>query len=140
MTECARESEVLEMLDAGRQIEQWNPELRAHFETCPACKEVAEVATALRQSYDSAAANAHIPTPGSVWWRAELRSRRQAVRAAERPLHFAHAVAAAATLGVATALLVRIFPWLGQHLALVGSVIALIAAAPVALYYALSNK
>jgi hypothetical protein len=140
MTECMRESEVLGMIEAGRQIEQWNPELRGHFENCPSCKEVAEVATALRESYDSAAVNAHVPTAGSVWWRAELRSRREAVRAAERPLNVAHAVAAAATLGVATALLVRMFPWLGQHLALVGSVIALIAVAPAALYYVLSDK
>jgi len=140
MSECVRESEVFQMIDAGRAIEQWNPDLRTHLATCEACRSVAEIAAALRETYDTGASHASIPTAGSVWWRAELRSRREVVRAAERPLNFAHAVAAAAMLGVATALLVRMFPWAGQHLALVGSIIALITVAPVVFYYAISDK
>jgi hypothetical protein len=140
MTPCVRESQVLEMLAAGREPEQWDADLRTHVKGCETCTEVFEIAAALRAVYDSDAANASLPSAGSVWWRAELRSRREAVRAVERPLAFAQAFAAAATLAVATAFLVRIFPWFGQHLAVACLMIAVIAVAPVALYFSLSNK
>jgi len=40
-----------------------------------------------------------------VWWRAAIRARAEAIRAAERPLTWVHAVAGAIAVGVTAALL-----------------------------------
>ena len=128
------------MLKAGRHPQRWDGDLRGHLNLCESCREVVDMATALKELYAAEASRASVPSADAMWWRAELRSRREAVRSAERPLAFAQAFAGAVILGVSTALLVRVVPWLDQHLALASLIIVLIAVAPVALYFAFSDK
>ncbi len=138
MTPCVREQEMFEAVQAGRLND--DVELCAHSQSCESCKSVIEVALALRDDYQAAAKQAQVPSAGLVWWRAELRLRREAMRAVERPLTFVYAFAAAAILGVAAALAVQVFPWFTQHLVLALSLVATIALAPVAFYFVLSDK
>ena len=139
MNECSRERQILESLRFDGQIESLTDDLRAHLEACEMCRHAVEISQFLHEHYETVA-NVPLPSASLVWWRAELRSRREAMRAVERPLNIAHAFAAAATIGVAAALLVREFGWFAEHLALAVSLFALIAIAPLALYFALSSK
>jgi hypothetical protein len=53
--------------------------------------------------------DAHLPPSGVVWWRAQLRAREDAARAAARPLAFIHGVAASVAVWLVVAL-VRAVP------------------------------
>src|SRR5579862_9010241 len=111
MKECIREHEVVEVVTSGRWPEACDPELRAHALSCPVCKDVAFVATALHEEREAAVASAGVPSAGLVWWRAELRARREAVRAAERPMTLVQSLAAASTAGVVVALAGGMLPF-----------------------------
>ena len=105
MLECDREQDVLDALSAGRWPERCDAELRAHVTSCPACGDLADVATALLDDRDSAWRDARVPPSGVVWWRAQLRAREEAARAAARPLAFIQGVAASFAVWLVVALL-----------------------------------
>jgi len=150
MKECIREYEIVEAVTSGRWPEACDPDLRNHAMTCAICKDVVLVATALHEERDSAVAAAGIPSAGLVWWRAELRARREAVRAVERPMKCVHSLAAASAAGVAVALIGGMLPSVRQMLTaftnlpelglLIGGFATLIVVAPIALYFVFSDK
>jgi hypothetical protein len=107
--ECDREQDVLDALSAGRWPDRCDADLRAHVESCGLCTDLAEVATALLDDHDSAWREARVPPSGVVWWRAQLRAREEAARAAGRPLAFIQGVAASFALWLVVAL-VRAVP------------------------------
>ena len=113
----------------------------------------------MREDYATVISDVRVPSAGLVWWRAELRARREAVRAAERPLTLVHAFAGACALGALIALLVQMsalfrqtftttfLGWLPetpsvvlQHLPLTLSLAVLLVLTPVALYFVFSDK
>jgi hypothetical protein len=158
MIECLRESELIELICSGRWPEHCGAELRSHIEGCAVCSETVKVASALHSDFVNAASGARIPSAGVVWWRSELRMRREAVQSAERPLTIIHAFAGAAALGITVALLVQMSAWfsetfatlldwlpapaaiLQQHLFLAAALAALIVVTPVALYWTFSGR
>ena len=150
-TECVRETAVVEAVTSGN----WTDELRSHAATCAVCADLAEVADALHGDYAVAAKDVQIPSAGLVWWRSELRVRREAIKAAERPMTFVHAFGGACAVGVLIAVLAEMSPWLKgllprgpfdavgllyQHLPLAFVLGAILLLAPVALYFVLSDK
>jgi hypothetical protein len=153
-TECVREVEVLEAVTSGN----WTDELRSHAASCAVCTDVVEVADALHNDYAHAlleAKDVHVPSAGLVWWRSELRARREAMKAAERPITLAHAFGGACAVGVLIAVLAQMSPWLkgllpagpfdavgllSQHVPLVLMLGAVLVLAPVALYFVFSDK
>ena len=150
MKECIREHEVVEAVTSGRWPEACDPELRAHALSCPVCKDVTFVATALYEEREAAVAGAGVPSAGLVWWRAELRARRDAVRAAERPMTLVQSLAAASAAGVVVALIGGMLPFVRYLLAafsnlpelglLMGGLATLLVVAPIALYFVFSDK
>jgi len=107
---CTREQDVLDAVASGR----WSGELRAHAASCAVCADVADVARAFRD--DEAwgpgglgGSNIQVPPSGRVWWRAELRARQEAARAAAAPIGVVHAVAA--ICAAALALVVAGLQW-----------------------------
>ena len=150
MKECVREHEIVETVTSGRWPEACDPDLRSHAMTCPVCKDVVLVAVALHEERDSAVAKAGVPSAGLVWWRAELRARREAVRAVERPMKWVHSLAAASAAGVGVALVGGMLPFVQQLLTaftnlpelglLIGGLATLIVVAPIALYFVFSDK
>jgi hypothetical protein len=148
--ECVREYEIVEAITSGRWPEACDPDLRSHAGTCAICKEVILVASALHEERDSEIATAGIPSAGLVWWRAELRARREAVRAVERPMKWVHSLAAASAAGVAVALIGSMLPSVQEMLTafthlpeiglLVGGLATLLVVAPIALYFVFSDK
>ena len=122
---------------------------------------MASVAVALQDDYASASQSVRIPSAGLVWWRTELRARREAVRKAERPITWVQAFGGACATGVLLALLGRILPWFQQSMSgLIDSTdspmidiitqnhlllsltlgVFLLVLASVAIYFALSDK
>jgi hypothetical protein len=109
MTECRFEEDVLAAVAAGT----WDAapdDLKTHVGTCRTCGDLALVSSLLRQDHAAAVAHADVPSSGQVWWRAQVRARAEAARAAARPLFIAQAVAAAALVGALTAVVTWLWP------------------------------
>jgi hypothetical protein len=102
--ECDREQDVLDAMAAGRWPGRCDEELRAHVNACGTCRDLADVATALLSDQETARRQARVPPAGVVWWRAQLRAREDAARAAGRPVAFIQGVAASVAVWLLIAL------------------------------------
>ena len=118
---CSREAEVLESILAGRWAGT-ESELHEHAASCAPCGELASVAAALQAEYQAALRDAHVPSSGVVWWRAQRREREEALLAATRTITVVQtasvigAVAIALTiLGGITAMSTNWHSWLMQY-------------------------
>jgi hypothetical protein len=125
--DCPHEQEVLDMLAARRWPDRCEPELEAHIRACAICADLTASAAALLDEHESAWGEARVPPSVVVWWRAQVRAREEAARAAARPIAFVQGVAASCALWVAISLL-RAFPpqpglnWRGWATVFVGKV------------------
>ena len=97
--ECAHEQDLLDAIAAGRWPARGDEALRQHVAECSVCGDLAEVAAPLKIAGDELWETVHVPSSGTVWWRAQTRARREAAREAARPVTIAHG------LGYALALL-----------------------------------
>jgi hypothetical protein len=97
---CPWESEVLAAVLEHRWPDAVDSALREHAAGCAACGEVAAVAGALGEARGRSAEEASLPDAGLVWWRAKLRARREAARAAGRPITAAQVLALACACGL----------------------------------------
>jgi hypothetical protein len=131
--ECPRESDVLDAVASARWPDRVSPELVAHVTACAVCTDVAIVAQALRDDEDTAERDAGVPPSGQVWWRAEMRARQEAVRAASRPIAIAQCAAAALTLGLTLVAGVLAWPWIQRYVSTLGARPATLTASPFAL-------
>ena len=104
MNECDREEDVLDALAARRWPDRAPDDLRLHVTTCTVCADLAEVATAVLDDRQQLWSEARVPPAGVVWWRAQLRAREDAARAAGRPVAFIQGVAASVSLWLMVAL------------------------------------
>ena len=107
--ECNREIEIVETITSGRWPAGCTDELKLHAASCPVCRDVVRVALALTQDRSDALQAVRIPSAGLVWWRSEMRARRDAVNKANRPLQIVECVAALCVIVAAAAL----FRWFG---------------------------
>jgi hypothetical protein len=103
MIDCPREQDLLDALASSRWPARCEPELRAHVESCHVCADTLAVALPLLTEAEIAYASAHVPSSGIVWWRAQLRARQEAERAASRPIAIVQAVACACALALVAA-------------------------------------
>jgi hypothetical protein len=99
--ECPREQELLEALAAGRWPDGAVAELETHAAGCGSCSDLLAVALPLLREQELAERHAHIPSSAVVWWRAQMRARREAVDAATRPIALTQGVAMACAAGLA---------------------------------------
>jgi hypothetical protein len=127
--ECPREAEIIGAVLAGRiragrraDSDSERSELTGHAEGCEVCRELLLVASAVREDGEHQLAAVQVPPAGQVWWRAAIRSRLDAARAAERPITWAHGVAgacmagfAAGVIGIAWPTVERGLGWLGDR-------------------------
>ncbi len=109
-TECPHEQDVLDALAAQRWPERCDSDLRTHVSGCALCSDLVEVASALLGDRESAWKDARVPPAQVVLWRAQVRAREDAVRAAARPLAFIQGVAASVAVWLAVAI-ARAVPW-----------------------------
>lgn len=97
---CEFEAEVLAAAVEGRWPEAVDAPLREHAETCRICAETALVAGAIESAREESRAAAVLPDAGRVWWLAQLRARREAIQAAERPITLVQVIAFACATGL----------------------------------------
>ncbi len=102
-TECAFEEEVLAAVVESRWPERVDAHLREHAASCAICRDLVEVAGAISDVRDQMIAPILIPGAGRVWWIAQLRARREAIREAGRPITAVHVIAFACAVGLAGA-------------------------------------
>lgn len=107
--ECDREEDVLDALASGRWPSRCDDDIRAHVSSCGVCADLVEVAAAVVEDRDVLWREARVPPPGVVWWRAQLRAREEAARAAVRPVAFIQGNAASVAVWLAVSL-VRAIP------------------------------
>jgi hypothetical protein len=118
---CPYEEDVLTTLKASRWPDGCDPALRAHVDSCASCSELVDLASALLEDHRALAAEAQLPSSAIVWWRAQMRSRREAAQVVTQPITFVQGliVACAAGLTVAAAgffipTFRRAFQWFGS--------------------------
>ena len=72
------------------------------------CSELAGIVKLVRDDFEHAVQHARVPTAEIVWWRAQMRAREHAARAAARPILFAQALGVAAAIGLVISLAGRL--------------------------------
>lgn len=102
--ECVREQDVLDAIASHRWPERANDDLRQHVASCAICADLVEVVRPLLDEGEHATEEARLPPANVVWWRAQIRARNEAARAATWPLTLAHGAAVASVVAVAIGL------------------------------------
>jgi len=148
--ECSHETDILDAVASGRWPERVDVELREHAAACAICSEVAVVSSLYREDYSAAMDQIRVPSAGLVWWKSELRARREAVRVASRPITLVAGIAgtcAVAVLAVVLMALSKQFDMaavsafvLAQPMVLWVVLAAILALTPVALYFVYSDE
>ena len=98
--ECEFESEVLTAVLQSRWPERTDAALRAHVAGCAICSDVAAVAGVIENAREDMQAEVAVPDSGRVWWLARVRARREAAKAAARPITATQLIAGACAVGL----------------------------------------
>lgn len=98
---CPREPELGLLLDRGQWPDACSKELLEHVAHCRTCRELALVKQAFSRERTKAAGEAHLESPGVLWWRAQLRRRNAAIQRIGRPLLGAQVFALATCVAAA---------------------------------------
>ena len=93
--ECEFEADVLAAVIQSRWPDRVDGELREHVKTCPICGDVAAVANAIECSREDVPV---LPDSGLVWWKAQMRARREALETVSRPITAVQIVAFACAM------------------------------------------
>ncbi len=109
--ECEFEAETLAAVRQGRWPGRADADLRAHVAGCGTCSDVVAVAGAFEEARGELCAQAAIPDSARMWWRAQLRARREAAEAAGRPITAAQAIALACAAGLFGACFGAVSTW-----------------------------
>jgi len=141
LIQCEFEAEVLAATLQSRS----DPALREHVADCEICSEIALIAAAM----DDARAGEipAVPDSGRVWWLAQLRARREAAKAAGRPITAAQVLAFACAIALLGTGLSYTSEWfstlppattlLAEHALLATGIAALVFVIPAAVYLTL---
>jgi hypothetical protein len=148
--ECKYESEVLDAVASGRWPDRLDAELREHASSCGICSEVAMVSTMYRDEYAAAMDQVRVPSAGLVWWKSELRARREAVRVASRPITLVNGIAGTCAIAVLALVILTLSKKLdmaaisaflvAQPLVLWLVLAVILALTPIALYFVYSDE
>jgi hypothetical protein len=111
---CKLEPAVL----AAERTQKWSDDLRRHLESCPDCTDALMVERFLASENAEAPTDTRLPTAEQVWWRAELRRRREMTNRAQLPIRVLEKAAqlggvAAAGVGLAWSA-PTLLDWLGR--------------------------
>jgi hypothetical protein len=121
LSACSREKELVEVLAKGHWPHACTEELRVHVTACRFCTDLVLVASAFQSARNDSIASANLPSPGVLWWRAQLRRRNAAIESVGKPILFAQVFALSTVLLLGLGLVVsqarqgvNWLSWLGQ--------------------------
>src|SRR5947209_16427549 len=103
---CSRQGRMAAAIQADQWPDACEPDLRVHVENCEICSDVVLVARTLRQSRSAMLQTAPIPSPGVLWWRAQIREKNTALERVMQPVVVAEKLAAMIIVSAVVALLV----------------------------------
>ena len=83
---CAHEKEVAALLASGAWPHAVASDLQAHAAACRPCADLVLVSKAFQAARARSTAAAPLHSPGTLWWRAQLRRRNAAVERVGKPL------------------------------------------------------
>lgn len=106
---CEQEAAVLEAVESGRWPHACDTELRAHVSQCSICADVLLVAQTFQQENQWARAEVALPASGLVWWKAQMRARREAAERAAEPI--AMVEKAAGIFGIVFLIALTVWRW-----------------------------
>ncbi|HEV2349728.1 MAG TPA: hypothetical protein VG028_07785 [Terriglobia bacterium] len=106
---CEQEASVLEAVESGRWPQACDEELRAHVAGCSICADVLLVAQTLQQENQWARTDVALPAAGLIWWKAQMRAKREAAMRAAAPI--AMVEKAAGIFGVLSLVALAIWRW-----------------------------
>jgi hypothetical protein len=86
MMSCGRTAEVQELLRLGHWPQAAGVELAAHVRGCRRCGEMVLLTQAFGAAKARSIDEARVEPPALVWWRAQLRRRREVMQRVERPM------------------------------------------------------
>ena len=167
--DCQHEDNVVAAVLSGRWPHGCDEDLRAHVAACAVCHEVTTITGLLREDQATSVADVRVPAAGQIWWRAAIRARVEAAHTVSRPLTWMQGMAGAALAGLAIALFSVVWPFVrasagrvtallessapgaSEMTSLFGAAVqqalplllfagAFVIVAPIALYFALSEK
>lgn len=99
-SECVREADVLDALQASAWPDCCGEDLRAHVRRCQSCGELVEIVLPLLDEHRAATTEARVPSSAIVWWRLQMRARQEASRTAMRPIAVIQGLALACVSGL----------------------------------------
>lgn len=108
--ECPRERELLDALQASRWPAACDAQLQTHVATCGSCTDLLAVVAPLLDEQRALTREAAVPSSAIIWWRAQLRFKREAMERASQPLTFVQGVAIACAAGLLATLLGMFVP------------------------------
>lgn len=118
---CSREDDLLEALQTSAWPDCCGQDLRDHVHACTACTNLVAIVLPLLDEHHVATSSAPVPSSGVVWWRAQMRARQEAARAAARPISIAQAIAFACAVGLVAGGVSLLTPALGTWFGWAGS-------------------
>lgn len=83
---CIHEKDLTRLLALGHYPNACPHQLRTHVDSCRSCAELVLVTRAFQTARAQAASAANLPSPGLLWWRAQLRRRNAAVERVGKPI------------------------------------------------------
>jgi hypothetical protein len=101
--ECRREAEVLDALRSGAWPDGALVDLREHVDGCASCASLAGLVPALKEDCRTSTQDAVVPSSAVMWWRLQLRARREAEARVMRPIAAAQKLALACAAGLLAA-------------------------------------
>ena len=102
---CAREREVIDVLQRGHWPEACPAELRAHVDLCRTCSDVVLMTWMFDAARKETMPTARLESAGALWCRAQLRRRSAAIETVGRPILGAQIFALAVSLVVVAVVL-----------------------------------
>ena len=100
---CDHEPAVLSALKSSRLNDACEPALVAHLDGCDSCAQLADLARALLDDHRTLITQAQVPSSAIVWWRAQMRSRREAAQVVTQPMTFVQGLILACAVGLTVA-------------------------------------
>lgn len=106
---CENEAAVLEAVESGRWPQACGAELLAHVGRCSICADVLLVAHTLQLENQRARTEVALPAAGLVWWKAQMRAKREATVRAEEPIRMVER--AAGIFGIISLVALAVWRW-----------------------------
>jgi hypothetical protein len=108
---CPREADLWSAIASGAWPETADADLRTHVAHCTPCRELELVAVGLSTEGAAVREEGTPPSSAIVWWRAQMRARQEAAKAADRPISIVQSLAIACAAGLVLGLIGTVAAW-----------------------------